>query len=375
VSLNQRQLQILAATIRHYITTAEPVGSQTLVSEYNLNVSSATIRNGFASLEKAGLLYQPHTSAGRVPSDSGYRTYVDRLITPSPDIGKQLASILDRQVDRSSANLTEVLRSAAQILATVSGYISLISLPQADLSTIRHIQLVPLEVRRVMLVVVFDSYQTHSAIFDLPLDESVGESTEGNIADIEDLTRELQIVSNFLTHSLRGQFLKEIQSLDWSELDKEFQIYATSLNKAISQINKQLNLTNSTQTIVRGLADILRQPEFSELQKAQDLLHLLETDRDSISATIAEDSLGEENLASDRRKLRVTIRIGRENSLKPIQDCALVFSNYYHDDFSGGFIGLLGPKRMLYERVISLVESAATYLSDTLSEPMVESKQ
>ena len=130
LDLNKRHQQILSATIRQYIATAEPVGSKTLVDGYNLNVSPATIRSGFNTLEKAGLLYQPHTSAGRIPSDSGYRLYVDQLMQPSPNIGRKVEELFDNKLDWDSWNLEKVLQGAAEVLATLSGYITMITLPQ-----------------------------------------------------------------------------------------------------------------------------------------------------------------------------------------------------------------------------------------------------
>ena len=163
VRLTERQQRILWATIRHYIATAEPVGSRTLVEEYNLRISPATIRNVMSMLEKAGLLYQPHTSAGRIPSDSGYRIYVDKLITPSSELLQQVEQLLIDRLNPEGWSFEAVLRGAAQILATLSGCITLSTLPQTLTVTIRHLQLVQVEPKRVMLIVVTDAYQTQSA--------------------------------------------------------------------------------------------------------------------------------------------------------------------------------------------------------------------
>ena len=214
LDLNKRHQQILSATIRQYIATAEPVGSKTLVDGYNLNVSPATIRSGFATLEKAGLLYQPHTSAGRIPSDSGYRLYVDRLMQPSPEIGRQVEDLLHDKLDWNGWSLEEILRGAAEVLSTLSGYITMITLPQAPYSTIKHIQFIRVELNKVMLLVVLDSYQTRSILMNLP-----------SSIDLELLDRELQILLNFLNSKLQGKSLLETSTLDWSELGGEFQHY------------------------------------------------------------------------------------------------------------------------------------------------------
>jgi heat-inducible transcriptional repressor len=166
VNLTDRQQHILWATVRHYIATAEPVGSKALVDEYNLSVSPATIRNAMGTLEKAGLLYQPHTSAGRVPSDSGYRIYVDQLIQPSDTLARKVEQVLD-QLNWSDGRMDTALRGAAQILATISGYIAMITIPQTNMACLRHLQLVQLEAGKVMLIVVTDAYETHSVLVQL----------------------------------------------------------------------------------------------------------------------------------------------------------------------------------------------------------------
>ncbi|HEY9879342.1 MAG TPA: heat-inducible transcriptional repressor HrcA, partial [Leptolyngbyaceae cyanobacterium] len=138
--LNARQQQVLWATVRRYVATAEPVGSQALVQEYNLNVSPATVRNAMGFLEKSGLLYQPHTSAGRVPSDSGYRLYVDQLMSPSETLGRRVDVLLAEELNWEGWSFEALLRGATQVLSTLSGYLALITVPQASTVQIRHLQ-------------------------------------------------------------------------------------------------------------------------------------------------------------------------------------------------------------------------------------------
>jgi heat-inducible transcriptional repressor len=371
--LNQRHQQILRATIRQYIATAEPVGSKTLVDGYNLNVSPATIRSGFATLEKAGFLYQPHTSAGRVPSDSGYRVYVDRLMQPSPTIGRQVEELFTDKLDWNRWSLEAVLHGAAEILATLSGYVTMITLPQTRHSTIEHIQLVRLESAKVMLILVLDSYQTQSSTIvhlpqaeDRPLDENA-------------LDRELQMLSNFLNSQLRGKSVLEIVTLDWSKLDsianllgvdriapvekQELPQYVELVNTLLANLAQQAQPIHSTQIMIRGIAEVLCQPEFSQLQQVKTLLHLLESEQERIWELIFDPQLT--NLIDDRPK--ITIRIGAENPLEPMQTCTLISTTYQQDSIPVGSVGLLGPKRMLYEDAIALVRSAADYISDAIA--------
>jgi heat-inducible transcriptional repressor len=361
--LNKRHQQILWATIRQYIATAEPVGSKTLVDGYNLNISPATIRSGFATLEKAGLLYQPHTSAGRIPSDSGYRLYVDRLMQPLPDIGRQVEELLSDKLDWDAWSLESVLRGAAEVLATLSGYITMITLPQTHHSTIKHIQFVQVEATKVMLIVVLDSYQTQSILMQLP-------QIQIEPLDRDLLDRELQVLSNFLNSKLRGKSLLEVAKLDWSELDREFQHYINIVSTLLTDLARQSQPINSSQIMIRGISEVLRQPEFSELQQVKTLLHLLESEQDRLWQLIFDPHKIEINHSANRSldlQPEIRIRIGTENPLEPMQTCTLISTIYHQDSVPVGSVGLLGPKRMLYENAIALVQSAADYISDAIS--------
>jgi heat-inducible transcriptional repressor len=357
VQLNDRQQHILKATVRRYIATAEPVGSKALLEEYNLGVSSATIRNAMGMLEKAGLLYQPHTSAGRVPSDSGYRIYVDRLITPSDVWGRQVEYLFQEQLKWEDWSLEALLRGAARILAKVSGCITLITMPNTNTARLRHIQLIQIESGRVMLIVVTDTYETQSVLLDLPTVD------EGTVLESEVIERELQILSNFLNSQLRGQSLYDLVSLDWNQLDREFQQYGDRLKTVFADICRRTQPQSaSTQIAIGGVSEVLRQPEFAELQQVQTILHLLEEEQQQLLPFIFE----EPELDSNSRR-RVTIRIGSENTLESIRSCTLISSTYRRGTVPIGSVGVLGPTRLDYEAAIAVVEAAADYLSDALS--------
>ncbi|HEY9691371.1 MAG TPA: heat-inducible transcriptional repressor HrcA [Oculatellaceae cyanobacterium] len=358
VSLTDRQQRILWATIRHYIATAEPVGSKALVEEYNLSVSPATIRSAMGVLEKSGLLYQPHTSAGRVPSDSGYRMYVDKLIKPEDALGRQVEQLFTERLNWDDWSIEALLRGSAQILATLSGYITLITIPQTRTNRLRHLQLVQIDPGRVMLIVVTDAYETQSVLMQLP-PAKLGDTQP----DTEIIERELQILSNFLNSNLRGRSLLELATLDWSELDREFQQYAVLLKTLLLDLSRRTAKPAATQIMIRGVAEVLRQPEFSELQQVQTLLHLLEDEQDQLWSLIFDWS------EQETPGKRVSVRIGAENPLEPMRTCALVSATYHQGSVPVGSVGILGPTRMLYENAIALVESAADYLSDALTEP------
>lgn len=357
VQLNDRQQHILWATVRHYIATAEPVGSKALLEEYNLGVSSATIRNAMGMLEKAGLLYQPHTSAGRIPSDSGYRIYVDRLMTPSDVWGRQVEQLLQEQLKWEDWSLEALLKGAAQILARVSGCITLITMPSANTARLRHIQLIQIESGQIMLIVVTDTYETQSVLLDLPT------AAADAVSESEVIERELQILSNFLNSQLRGRSLFELASLDWNQLDREFQQYGDRLKTVFADICRRTQpLPASTQIAIRGVSEVLRQPEFAELQQVKTILRLLEEEQQQLLPFIFE----EPELDTNSRR-RVTIRIGSENRLESIRGCTLISSTYRRGTVPVGSVGVLGPTRLDYETAIAIVEAAADYLSDALS--------
>jgi heat-inducible transcriptional repressor len=369
--LNQRHQQILWATIRQYISTAEPVGSKTLVDGYNLNISPATIRSGFATLEKAGFLYQPHTSAGRIPSDSGYRVYVDRLIQPSPDIGRQVTGVLAEKLDWDGWSIEAIMRGAVEVLAGLSGYITMITLPQTRRSTVKHVQLVRAEASKIMAIVVWDSYETQSLLIQLPPDLSK--------LDEDLFDRELQLLSNFLNSKLRGRSLLEVLKLDWSELVSnksrpyhlEFQQYVGFVSNLLADLSRQAKPIHSSQIMIWGISEVLGQPEFSQLHQVKTLLHLLESEQDKLWELIFNpqlNSLDRLDSASDQHQSKIEIRIGAENPLKPMQICTLISTNYHQDSIPVGSVGLLGPKRMLYEDSIALVKSAAEYISTAISQ-------
>ncbi len=354
VHLTNRQQHILWATVRHYIATAEPVGSKALIEGFDLGVSSATIRNVMGVLEKSGLLYQPHTSAGRIPSDSGYRIYVDNLIKPSESLAKEVEAALQNRLHRENCSLEALLQGAAQILATLSGCISLITMPQNNTTTLRHLQLMQIESGRIMLIVVTDAYETHSKLIDAPL------QSPDTKPDPEVIDRELHIVSNFLNSHLRGRSFLELATLDWTELDQDFQRYGEYIKKSLAELTRRAPAT--TQIMVRGVAEVLRQPEFSQLQQVQTIIHLLEEEQDQLWRLIFEAEEPEDLLKS-----KVTVRIGAENPLEPIRTCTLITSNYRRGSIPVGSVGVLGPTRLDYESAIAVVTAAADYLTFAFS--------
>jgi heat-inducible transcriptional repressor len=265
--------------------------------------------------------------------------------------------MLSEQLNWEDLGFEALLRGAAQILSTLSGYIALVTMPQAGTAQLRHLQLVQIDPERAMLIVVLDSYETQSTLMLMPTAE------EGR-PDPEHLDRELQILSNFLNDQLKGRSLQEIACLDWSELGREFEQYSNQLRAALAELNRRSQVSISTQILINGVAEVLRrQPEFSELQQIQTIMHLLESEQDQLWALIFES-------AEPETGKRVTVRIGSENPLEPIRSCALVSATYQRGSVPVGSVGMLGPTRMVYENAIAMVEATANYLSEAISQPL-----
>lgn len=364
LSLTNRQQQVLRATVDHYIATAEPVGSKALAREYQLSISPATIRNVMGALEQAGLLFQPHTSAGRIPSDFGYRHYVDELMMPPEPLMAQIKQSLHQQLRAESWIFEVLLQDAAQILATLSGCVALITLPQAATSTIRHLHLVQVEPHRVMLILVTDAYETQSVVMELP-------PSAWNEVDPERIEQELKILSNFLNHHFDGRSMQDLVALNQYELDREFQKYADFLKRLLFDLTQRCQALGPKNILVGGLAEVLRQPEFSELQQAQTLIHLLEEGQDLLWPLIHEWTANAEphdSLESTAKRKKVNVRIGSENLLESIHAYTLISSTYQKGKTPIGSVGILGPTRMAYEKIIALVTVTAEYLSNCLTQ-------
>ncbi|MBE9174431.1 heat-inducible transcriptional repressor HrcA [Synechocystis salina LEGE 06155] len=370
--LNDRHQQILRATVQHYIATAEPVGSQTLAQEYQFAVSSATIRNALGQLEKAGLLYQPHVSAGRVPSDSGYRIYVDNLLTWSDRQSRSVKQRLEHEINGDQWHFEALIQRMGQILSSLSGYIALITFPQTETVQLRHLQLMLLPSHQILIILVTDSYHTHSLTLDLPATMEAKEK--------EELEQELAIFSNFLNAQLRGKNFSELSHLNWQELDQKFSIYADFLQGLQQQIKPLLQRRMAAPLVVHGVSKVIQQPEFSQLEQVQMLLSLLEQEQEQLFSLLFDpddcwDSLG--NLGQEisllmgetapRSRPVVTLRIGAENPLESMHPCTLVSAIYRQKQVPMGSVSILGPTRMVYQQTIPLVEQAAECLSEALS--------
>jgi heat-inducible transcriptional repressor len=229
-------------------------------------------------------------------------------------------------------------------------------MPQTTTAKLKHLQLVQMEAGKMMLIVVTDSYETHSKVMDLftPICETQSEP--------EVIDHQLQIVSNFLNSHLRGRSLLELGDLNWSELDQEFHSYGEFLKSSLVELTHRALAPIATPIMVRGIGEVLRQPEFSQVQQVQTIMQLLEEEQDQLWRLICEEAEIE-----DSSKSKVTVRIGTENPLQPIRSCTLISSTYRRGSVPVGSVGVLGPTRLDYESAIAVVAAAADYLSEAFS--------
>ncbi|AFY68723.1 heat-inducible transcription repressor HrcA [Thalassoporum mexicanum PCC 7367] len=348
--LNNREQKVLWATINHYIATAEPVGSKVLVNEYDFKISPATIRNVMGALDRSGFLYQPHTSAGRVPSNSGYRIYVDELISPNSLQAETASRILLQRTELIGRQSLEImLHNLTQILATLTGCIALITAPSGRMARIKHIQLVPVDDRKVMAIAISDSYDTVSVLMDLPPELSS-----------KTLESELQTISNFINSQIQDQNLAEFDYLlPWQELDRQFLQYTDFIEESLKQLTSVCQTPAMGQLFISGIREILQQPEFNELSQLQSVIEILEGERDRLFPLISQQS--QPSLAN-----AVSVKIGTEIDLEAIQNCALIYCDYKYANTAVGSVGVLGPTRMNYENAIASVEATASHLAEAI---------
>jgi heat-inducible transcriptional repressor len=338
--LTDRQKAILQILVDDYIRSAEPVGSRTLSKRSDLSISPATIRNEMADLEELGYLEQPHTSAGRVPSQKGYRFYVDHLLTPlatTDDVDS-----LRRGYINKMDQMEQVVQHTATILSSLTNYTSIVLGPQMYTTTLRHIQLVPLHERSAVAIIVADNGHVENRKVTIP---------EG--IPVEMIQRFVEVLNKKLTgvplHRLKGQLRTEVAS--------ELRRYSEQYEGMMMLLNEMLtpNEDQSSRVYLGGTTMILNQPEFRDVAKLKPLLDMFEQTEELLQA------LG------NPKESGIIVRIGQENMIETFHDCSLITASYAIDGQPVGTIGVLGPTRMDYGRVIAVMGHLSATLSGLLT--------
>ena len=339
MQLDERKYLILQAIIDDYIMTAMPVGSRTISRKSGVGYSPATIRNEMSDLEELGYLDQPHTSAGRVPSNKAYRLYVDHLIKTSKLTSDERERMHDHLVSRSK-QVESVIRSAAGVLSDATKYTSVIVAPKLGSLRIKHVQLVPVAERTALMIIVTNAGIVKDALIRVP---------EGMDAD------DLYSISRVLTQKLADKPLEGVRQA-FSELLRNAEQNRKLLGEALQVIEKRLEEGgDASDVIVGGSTNLLEYPEYSDVNKARNFLSVLES-KDTLRKLLSRDG-----------SMEVSIRIGPENQLPALSDCSIVTASYRLGDQSTGTLGIIGPTRMNYNRVISVLDFMARALSDVLS--------
>ena len=341
MQLEDRKKKVLEAIILDYIATAEPVGSRTITKKYDLGVSSATIRNEMADLEDLGLIEQPHTSAGRIPSQIGYRYYVDFLMEKEI-LTNEIKKFIRRSLRDEIRAKEDLVRGAVRLLSQISKQTAVLILSSYSQNVLTHIQLVPVAEDKLVLILVLDNGHVEHQVIELsrPLSES-------DISELTDMLR--QAVCGLTVEQWRKVSPQTIRS-QW-----EGQIHV--LKEILEIIEDTLTVEYERKLYLSGTLNIMNQPEFRDVDKVKQVLALLEEQR------IMEDLM----LKMDGDGSRpISIRIGTENEYESLSACSLVTATYHINGRFTGRIGLLGPTRMDYSRNIGLLDYVSQFLSEGL---------
>lgn len=341
--IDERKHQVLQAIIQDYISTAEPVGSRSIARKYDLGVSPATIRNEMADLEEMGYLEQPYTSAGRVPSDKGYRLYVD-CIMEKQQLSDAEESFIKMQFAKKMAEIEEVIKKTSDLLSILTHYTALVLRPNWSSNIFRYIQMSLIETGKALLVIVTKTGDIKHKILEVSTSIS---------------QKDLDKVSMVLNSKLEGLAFEKVKKsiLDeiYTELLTEKILVETVLE--ILHVSLKNNPNVKEDIFLGGTLNILNQPEFRDVEKIKTILGILE-EKDSLCKL----------MQYDEKMEGIKVKIGEENLFEEVRNCSLVTATYQIDGEIVGSIGILGPTRMEYSKTIALVEYITKTLSNTLSD-------
>ena len=332
--LNDRKKKILQLIIEDYISTAEPVGSRTIARKYDLGISPATIRNEMSDLELLGYLEHPHTSAGRIPSAQAYRFYVDSLIEPGSLTDNDMALINGWYKERRRS-IDDIFQSTAKILSRMTQNVSMVLANKDTSAVFRYIKFLPLDNTHAILCIVTDDGNIDNCVVEIPL----GMRPE-----------EMDYLAGRISRVLEGKELSEISDELLSALHMdvaEDKVLFTSFLQAIKRMNRK---QNEQRVFLGGTKQLLNQPEFRDVERVKSLLGILEEEK------VVRDLL----VAGEDSGLKITI--GTENKFTGIQDCSMVQATYRLNGKIVGTMAVLGPTRMEYGKVITVMDYLHKYL-------------
>ncbi|MGB9653499.1 MAG: heat-inducible transcriptional repressor HrcA [Candidatus Cybelea sp.] len=338
--LGKRKAYILATVVYEYIATAEPVGSHSLTQKYNLGISSATVRNEMAELEAGGYLVQPHTSAGRIPSDTGYRTYVDSLMPPEELSEDDRRRIRDELGD-ATHELDEIIDHTTRMLGRLSNNLAFVTRPQQGTQLFKHIQLIWLSPHTGVAIVVTSLGVAAQSLFEL-----------GAEVRPDDLTR----FSNALNARLANNQLADVTEAEISQAAQEAAV-SDDLRSAVVAAALSARSNEQPTIAAAGAQNLLDQPEFQDLRKLRSILRIVEEQKTLYQ--IVSDAMNAD---------AASVKIGHELGSEELADLSVVTVPYRFGSHALGMLSILGPRRMPYARLVALASGTAATLSQRLSD-------
>lgn len=337
MELSERKVKILQAIIRNYLETGEPVGSRTISKYTDLNLSSATIRNEMSDLEEMGYILQPHTSAGRIPSDKGYRLYVDTMMEQKEREIEEMKEVMVRKEDK----MDQLLKQVAKLLAVNTNYASMITTPTIHTNKLKFIQLSRVDVNQLLAVVVVE-----------------GNVIKNNIIHTaKELDDETLLKLNILLNThLNGLALEEITLGMISSLKQQAGIHGEIVADVIDAIAESIHAEEDLEVYTSGANNIFKYPELADQQKASSIINTFE-EKQLLTELV------KENL-SDDNNTGIQVYIGEETPIQSMKDCSVVTATYELGEGMRGTIGIIGPKRMDYDKVIGTLKTITHQLDD-----------
>ena len=328
--LDDRKLKILQTIIKTYLETGEPVGSRTISKYTDLNLSSATIRNEMADLEDLGYIIQPHTSAGRIPSDKGYRLYVDMLME---DKEHEITEMQEKMLQKAD-KMEQLLQQAARVLANSTNYATMVSAPTYNRNKLKFIQLSQVDANQIIAVIVMEGNIIKNKI----------------VAVAEPLDNETMLKLNMLLNTnLNGIAVEDINLGMIARLKEQAGIHSGVISDVLDAVANTIQLDNDLEIYTSGATNIFKYPELSDKQSAQEIISAFE-EKQQLAELVTQ------TLASDENK-GIQVYIGSETPVQTMKDCSVVTATYELGQGMQGTVGIIGPKRLDYENVMKTLKT------------------
>lgn len=335
MEIDERKMKILKAIIRDYLETGEPVGSRTISKFYELNLSSATIRNEMSDLEELGYIIQPHTSAGRIPTDKGYRLYVDDMMKEKDRQVEEMKEIMIAREDK----IEQLLKQVVKILAVNTNYATMISTPQYHRNKLKFLQLSQVDETQLVAVIVVEGNIIKNKIIDVK----------------EELDNETLLKLNMLLNTnLNGLSIEEINLALITRIKEQAGIHSSIISDVLDGVAEAIHIDDELEIYTSGATNIFKYPELSNSEKASEFINTFE-EKQQLS------NLVQKSLSDDNRD-GIQVYIGNETPIQTMKDCSVVTATYELEEGLKGTIGIIGPKRMDYDKVVGTLKNLMTQL-------------